>query len=128
VSTSIFLAKLIGPLALVLGLGVLLNRDAVRAVLNEFIHNRAILFLAGLITFPAGLAIVLTHNVWVADWPVIITMVGWLTAFSGAIRIVAPEGAIRYGRRAYERPNGPLFGAAIWIALGAVLTFFGYFR
>ena len=62
------------------------------------------------------------------DWPVIITIVGWLTAFSGAIRIVAPEGAIRYGRRAYERPNGPLFGAAIWLALGAVLTFFGYIR
>jgi hypothetical protein len=128
VATSIFLAKLIGPLALALGLGVLFNRDAVRAVLDEFIRNRAILFLAGLITFPAGLAIVLTHNVWVADWPVIITIVGWLTAFSGAIRIVAPEGAIRYGRRAYERPGGPLFGAAIWLLLGAVLTFFGYFR
>ncbi len=127
-STSIFLAKLIGPLALALGFGVLFNRDAVRAVLDEFIRNRAILFLAGLITFPAGLAIVLTHNVWVADWPVIITIVGWLTAFSGAIRLVAPEGAIRYGRRAYERPNGPLFSAAIWIALGAVLTFFGYVR
>ena len=75
-ATSIFLAKLIGPLALALGFGVLFNRDAVRAVLDEFIHNRAILFLAGLITFPAGLAIVLTHNVWVADWPVIITMRG----------------------------------------------------
>jgi hypothetical protein len=128
VATSIFLAKLIGPLSLVLGFGALFNRDVVRAVLHEFINNRAILFLAGLITFPAGLAIVLTHNVWVADWPVVITIVGWLTAFSGAIRIVAPEGAIRYGRRAYERPNGPLFGAAIWIAIGVVLCFFGYLR
>jgi hypothetical protein len=128
VNTSIFLAKLIGPFALVLGFGVLFNRDAVRAVLDEFIRNRAILFLAGLITFPAGLAIILTHNVWVADWPVIVTIVGWFTAISGAIRIVAPEGAIRYGRRAYERPNGPLFSAAIWVALGAVLTFFGYVR
>ena len=125
-STSIFLAKLIGPLSLALGLGVLFNRTAVRAVLEEFVRNPAILFLAGLITFPAGLAIVLTHNVWVADWPVIITIVGWFTAFSGVIRIVAPEGAIRFGRRAYERPGGELFGAAVWIALGAVLTFFGY--
>ena len=124
--TSIFLAKLIGPLALALGLGALFNREAVRAILDEFIRNRAVLFLAGLITLPAGLAIVLTHNVWVADWPVIITIVGWLTAFSGAIRLVAPEGAINYGRRAYERPGGPLFGATVWLALGVVLTFFGY--
>jgi hypothetical protein len=128
VSNSIFLAKLIGPLALALGLGVLFNREAVRAILDEFISNRAVLFLAGLITFPAGLAIVLTHNIWVADWPVIITIVGWLTAISGAIRIVAPEGAIRYGRRAYERPGGPLFGALVWLALGIVLIFFGYIR
>ena len=127
-ATSIFLAKLIGPFALLLGLGVLFNRQAVGAILDEFIRNRAILFLAGLITFPAGLAIVLTHNVWVADWPVIVTIVGWLTMFSGAMRIVAPEGAIRYGRRAYERPGGALFGAAVWLALGAVLTFFGYIR
>ena len=124
--TSIFLARLIGPFALALGLGALFNREVVRAILNEFINNRAILFLAGLITLPAGLAIVLTHNIWVADWPVIITIVGWLTAFSGAIRFVAPEGAIRYGRRAYERPGGPLFGAMVWLALGVALTFFGY--
>jgi hypothetical protein len=126
VNTSIFLAQLIGPLALALGLGALFNREAVRAILNEFIGNRAVLFLAGLITFPAGLAIVLTHNVWVRDWPVIITIVGWLTAFSGAIRIVAPEGAINYGRRAYERPGGALFGAIVWLALGVILCFFGY--
>jgi hypothetical protein len=128
VQTSIFLAKLIGPFSLALGLGALFNRDAARAVLDEFIRNRAVIFLAGLITFPAGLAIVLVHNVWVADWPVIITIVGWLTAFSGAMRIIAPEGAIRYGRRAYERPGGRLFGAAVWIALGVILCFFGYIR
>src|SRR4029077_14394813 len=126
VTTSIFLAKLIGPLALALGLGILFNRDAVRAVMDEFTRNRAIMFLAGIISFPAGLAVVLTHNVWVADWPVIITIMGWLTAFSGSLRFVAPEGASRDGRRAYERPGGPLFGALIWLALGAVLTFFGY--
>jgi hypothetical protein len=126
--TSIFLAKLIGPLALALGLGVLFNREGVRAVIDEFIRNRAILFLAGLITFPAGLAVVLTHNVWVADWPLLITLAGWLTAIAGALRIVAPEGAIRYGRRAYDRPNGPLFSAVIWLAIGATLCFFGYVK
>ena len=46
--TSIFLAKLIGPFFLGVGLGILFNRDAVRAVLDEFIRNRALMFLAGL--------------------------------------------------------------------------------
>jgi len=128
VTTSIFLAKLIGPLALALGLGILFNRDAVRAVMDEFTRIPAIMFLAGMISFPAGLAVVLTHNVWVADWPVIITILGWLTAIAGALRLVAPYQAIKFGRGAYEQPNGILFGAIFWTLLGVVLCFFGYFR
>ena len=47
----------------------------------------------------AGLALVLTHNVWRADWPVIITILGWLAAIGGAVRIVMPQGTERVGRR-----------------------------
>jgi len=60
VGNSIFLAKLIGPFALALGIGVLVNRANMRTVLDEFIRSRALMFLAGVITLPAGLAIVLT--------------------------------------------------------------------
>ena len=71
----------------------------------------------------------LTHNVWVADWPVIITMLGWLTAIAGAIRIVAPEQVQAWGRRCLRTSDAArCIGAAIWLALGAVLTFFGYIR
>ena len=127
-NTSIFLAKLIGPFALVVGLGILINRTTMRAVADEFIRNRALIFLAGLITMPAGLAIVLTHNVWVADWPVLITVLGWLATITGAFRLIAPQDAIKFGRRVYDQPNGPLVGAAIWAGIGAVLCFFGYVK
>src|SRR4051794_9840898 len=97
-----------------------------RTVLDEFLRNRALMFLAGVVTLPAGLAIVLTHNVWVADWRVLITVVGWLAAITGAFRIIAPQDAIKFGRHVYDQPNGVLFGAAVWIAIGAILFFFGY--
>jgi hypothetical protein len=126
VNTSIFLAKLIGPFALALGLGVLVNRAHARTVLDEFIRSRALMLLAGMISMPAGLAIVLTHNVWAADWRVLITVIGWLAAITGAFRLIAPETAIKFGLRAYDAPNGVLFGAAVWIAIGVILTFFGY--
>ena len=124
--TSIFLAKLIGPFALVLGLGAQINRAAVRQIVEEIARSRALVFIAGVVSFPAGLAIVLAHNVWVADWPVLITVLGWLTAITGAVRIIAPQDAIKFGRRAYDRPGGALFGAAIWAGIGAILCFFGY--
>ena len=127
-NTSIFLAKLIGPVSLLLGIGTLLNREAARDVMENFVRNRASVFLFGLITMPAGLAVVLTHNVWVADWPVLITVLGWIATFSGAVRIAAPQEAIKFARRVYDQPNGALTSGAIWVGIGAILCFFGYVK
>jgi hypothetical protein len=128
VTTSIFLAKLIGPVLLVMGVGMLVNAKAFRPVFDEIVRNRALVVLFGLMTMSAGLAVVLVHNVWVADWPVIITILAWLTTISGAFRLLAPQDAIRFGRRAYEQPGSALTGAVIWAAIGAILCFFGYLR
>jgi hypothetical protein len=128
VATSIFLAKLIGPVLLVMGAGMLINAKAFGPVFEEIVRNRALVVLFGLLTMPAGLAVVLTHNIWVASWPVLITIIGWLTMISGAFRLLAPQEAIKFGRKMYDQPNGVFIGAAIWAVLGATLCFFGYLK
>ena len=74
------------------------------------------------------LALVLAHNVWAADWRILITLLGWLTAIGGAARIVVPQGTQRLGRRVLAHPQGRTIAAVIWLAIGAVLCFFGYVR
>jgi hypothetical protein len=128
VGTSIYLAKLIGPVALAIGLALLLNRAGFRALASEFLASPALMFLSGVITMPAGLAIVLAHNVWTPDWRVVITVLGWLALFGGALRIIAPQRTAAFGRRMMDHPITPCISAAIYIALGALLCFFGYFR
>ena len=127
-TTSIFLARLIGPVALTIGIALLINRAGFRALANDFMASPALMFLAGVITLPAGLAIVLTHNVWTADWRVLITLLGWLALLSGIVRIVWPGATAAKGRRMLTNPMTLLAGAAIYIAAGAVLCFFGYIR
>ena len=51
---------------------------------DEFLRSRALIYLSGVLIHDGGLAIVLTHNVWVADWRVLITLLGWLDARSAA--------------------------------------------
>ncbi len=75
--TSLFLARLMGPAAIVMGAAMLINPVNMREMANDFLEHRGLIFLAGILTLVAGLAIVLTHNVWVAGWPVIITIIGW---------------------------------------------------
>ena len=124
--TSLFLARLLGPTMLVMGLGLLVNRSTYRNLSLEVLDSRALLFIAGLIAFVAGLAIVLTHNVWVAGWPVIITVFGWASLFAGIVRIVFPDQVAQLGRRAADSQGFLLFGIVLYLGLGAWLSYAGY--
>jgi hypothetical protein len=127
-TTSIFLARLIGPFALALGLALVFQGTGFRAFASEFMASPALIFLSGVITLPAGLAIVLTHNVWTPDWRVVITIVGWLAVVTGAIRMIVPQQAAAKARVVIAQTLVPKIGAAIWLAIGALLCFYGYIR
>lgn len=126
--TSIFLARLIGPVFLLVGIGLLANPAAYRVMAEEFLRSRALIYLSGLLTMPVGLAIVLTHNVWAADWRLIITILGWLAVVGGALRLVYPQATETLGRRMLEKPLALTLGGGVWFAVGALLCLFGYLR
>src|SRR4051794_41870284 len=117
-TTSVFLARLIGPVMLVIGLAVFANQRAFRDMAEEFLASRALLFPSGRLIMPMGLAIVLTHNVWTADWRVLITLFGWLNAIGGAVRLIAPVWVMQTGRVMLRRPYFTPIAAAIWVVLG----------
>jgi uncharacterized membrane protein len=123
---SVFLARLIGPLMLAVGIGIFVNGAIYRMLADEFLRSRALIYLSGLLTMTAGMALILTHNVWRADWPVIITILGWLALIGGAFRIVMPQGTERIGRRLLKEKHGLTIAGIIWVALGAILCVFGY--
>ena len=127
-ANSIFLARLIGPILLAVGIGIFVNGAVYRVLADEFLRSRALIYLSGLLTMTAGMALILTHNVWRADWPVLITILGWLFAIGGAVRIIAPQGTERVGRQVLKYRHGLTIGAAVWVAAGAFLCFFGYVR
>ena len=126
--TSLFLARLIGPVMLVIGLAVFTNQRAFREMAEEFMASRALMFLSGLLLMPAGLAIVLTHNVWTADWRVLITLLGWLIAIGGALRLFGPLFVAKAGHAMLNQPYFTSIAAAIWVVLGLLFCFFGYLR
>src|SRR5690242_1130781 len=90
-ATSIFLARLLGPLLLAVGAGILINPKPFHTMAAEVVRSITLVYPFGLFDFAAGLAIVLTHNVWAANWRVLITILGWLMLIRGAVRILAPE-------------------------------------
>ena len=126
--TSIFLAKLLGPILLVAGIAMLVNRKQLDALAQELLRSHLLLFLLGLIDFSIGLAIVLTHNVWVADWRLIITLLGWLLLVRGAVRMLVPDQVRAFGTKFLRNANVVTGSLAVTTALGLVLSYFGYVR
>jgi hypothetical protein len=126
-ATSEFLAKLIGPLFVAVGTGMLVNRGTYQSVIAEGLRSALLLYLSGVMSLLSGLAIVLTHNVWSTDWRVIITVLGWLMVIGGIVRIVLPQFALTLGAAIYSGSISIIIVAIGAIAFGAFLSFHGYY-
>lgn len=128
--TSILLAKLVGPmmlvLVLVLGLFVTFNPARMRRIGREFLDSDALIFISGVITLPVGLAIVVTHNVWAADWRTLITLIGWVAVIAGAARLALPDAMKRFGEAMLEKPIVIAAPGALMAIIGGYLSWQGY--
>lgn len=122
---SIFIAKLIGPTLIAVGISALVNPNLIRDMGKEVIDSTAFVFIAGLAALLLGLAIVNTHNVW-SGWPVIITIIGWLAVIAGVLRLIFPNLAKAMGRRMLQKSALMPVVAVADIVIGGFLAFQGY--
>jgi hypothetical protein len=129
-ATSRYIARLMGPVLLIIGIGMVMGMlsegDAYSSLLKEFIGSRAIVFITGVLALLAGVAIVNAHNLWVPDWRVVITVLGWLLILRGFMNLVFPITVQNLGDRMIASHPGVLAGAAVTIVLGAILSIMGY--
>jgi hypothetical protein len=129
-NTSRSIARLMGPVLLVIGIGMafglMMEGAGYSNLLKEFIANRALIFLTGMLALAAGVAIVNVHNVWAPDWRVIITILGWLLVLRGVMLLVFPLTVQVFGDRIAASEAGVTAGAAFTFVLGAILCIMGY--
>jgi len=125
-AASIFIARLLGPVLILIGLALLLRGEAFREILREFLASKALHYLAGVLGLLGGLALVLTHNVWTADWRVIITLIGWLAIVRAIVTIFWPDHLVALGNAMLRSRKAFPVSATIDILLGLVLCYYAY--
>ena len=124
--TSIFLASLLGPLLLVIGVSVLVNRQSYTIMAAEFVASRPLLYIAGVAALLGGWTVVLTHNVWTADWRIIITLLGWIATFAGVYRLMFPDSVRRIGSAMFKSEKTMMLSGIAFVVLGAILCLSGF--
>lgn len=123
---SILLARFIGPYIVVIGISLLLNLKYYQSIMESFFRNLALVYITGLITFVAGLAVVLFHNIWTMDWRIIITLFGWNALIKGVVLVVFPGASAKMTDRFVKNLKLVAIPWAIMLAIGIFLIAKGY--
>lgn len=93
---------------------------------RAFLTDRPLIYVTGVLAMLGGLAIVNSHDVWIWDWPVIITLFGWAMTIGGAVRMALPSAVRSIGGAMMKYPAMIRLSGAAWTLIGAFLTYKAY--
>lgn len=125
---SIFLARFLGLLFVILYGSFLLNPVFYRRLVQDISRQPLSLLLSGVISLILGLSVTLIHNIWTPDWRGLITFLGWLFLFSGIMRLAFPQVVIKMTQRMLEKGHDFFLNAVVFVMLlvGVYLTYIGF--
>jgi len=123
---SIFIARLLGPVFVLVGIGLIFKRETFRVILRQFLQSPVLLYLAGFFGLLAGLALVLTHNIWSFDWRLLITLIGWITFVRAIVTIFLPDRIVAIGNAVLDHGAAFVAAGVINLSIGLLLSYFGF--
>ena len=125
---TVFLSRLVGLYCILVALSMITRRRATLESVRALLHDPSMMFVVGVITLAAGLAMVLAHNIWSGGaLVVIVTLVGWITLIKGLFFLFLPPGmeAELFLRQLHYQYLFYLYGC-ISLGLGSYLTYGGF--
>ena len=88
---TIFLSKLFGLSCILIALPMMFHKQAVVEMATGLLRDPSDMFLTGVLTLVAGLAMVLAHNIWCGGvLPVVVTVMGWAALLKGVMLLLVP--------------------------------------
>lgn len=113
---TIFFARFFGSLFILLGLmsvGAMFLKKTIKRS-----EDKSFTISTGYITLLIGLVTVILHNIWVLDWRLIITLLGWTTFIKGILKTGFPE---HVHKQAQKFKKGNVIWSFIILLFGAWL-------
>jgi hypothetical protein len=72
-----------------------------------------------------GVLMVMGHNLWVADWRVLVTITGWATLLKSVALLLAPRLMTAYaGWSEIALATAVRAGGFVWLVAGLAVTYF----
>ena len=123
---SIFLAKLFGLYFLIAGVIVMYRQRSLMPAVTEIVGSRPLILTVALGQLLAGLALMIAHPIFTADWRGIITLIGAWIVFESLIYLMLPYGKVSKVLRKFSNATWFTSGGFLAVMLGAYLTGIGF--
>ena len=112
---SVFLAQVIGIYLAITSLSILIQQNRFKKIVHDLLINPPLIALSGSLCLLFGILIIVPHNLWVAKWPVIITLIGWLSLFRGIFRLFFPEKFVNLSKKLMETKGSILISWVMFL-------------
>ncbi|HEV8051298.1 MAG TPA: hypothetical protein VGP47_02305 [Parachlamydiaceae bacterium] len=126
ISTSLLFAKALGMYLTIVGIAILLHPKRFRTWYNKIITDDFHFLFGSTLALFIGVFIVALHNVWVFNWPIIITLIGYWSMFKGAGFLIIPNFVKVFKPFIDAKTLTYRFSGIVWIIIGLFLLYHGY--
>ena len=119
---SVLVAKILALIYISTGISALRGKPTFSQLIEDFEQSPALTYISGFFTLVSGAFLVAYHNIWVKDWTMLITIIGWLALLKGVMLIACPEYLLLF-KNYYK--NTRLWGFFM-IIIGLMFGYFGF--
>ena len=122
---SVLIARIASVVYLSAALGAVISRDHYRKILDDWSKNATLIYFMGFTAVVLGFLVVHHHNIWLMEWTVLVTILGWLALIKGVLLITFPRFVERYSKAIFESRGFDLFPYFAGL-LGLMFGYFGF--
>ncbi len=122
---SIFIAQIYAVVFIAVGLGLLFEPKYYHKVFDDIMKEPGVLYFGGMAALVVGFLIVTYHNIW-QNWPMLVTMVGWVALIKGIALLVFPKYMVRWTKNWVANMHFLQIWGLITVMLGVVFGYCGF--
>ena len=119
---SLLVAKIIAIVYISSGIAVIIGQLNFEKITESLDASPALTLIAGFIGIIIGFVLVEYHNIWVANWTVLITIISWLFLIGGLVIVVLPK-TLSFFSKYYKHSR---FWGFFMLCFGLLFGYWGF--
>ncbi|MCX7116997.1 MAG: hypothetical protein NTW94_03665 [Legionellales bacterium] len=120
---TVYLATVLGWYMVVFGLLLSVKHVETKAAMEDVLAHRGQYFMLAIMTLLLGLLLVVSHNLWIMAWPVVVTVFAWLVLLGGVFRLFFPAASIKMGQDFLRHPMKMKVMGVVFLLVGIFLLY-----